>query len=98
LNVVLKVNPVKFKFNQLFPHEYTNEDVVGIIAQEMDAIAPYTIWRIRDTKLCPEGELTDVLMFDYAPYVFVLINAVKELNVGFNDTIRSLIDICNEIR
>jgi hypothetical protein len=42
LAALLKMHPVKFKYNNLMPNS-TEQEYVGIIAQEMQEIAPYMV-------------------------------------------------------
>jgi hypothetical protein len=78
LDLAEKINPVWFKWNGLWIYSNDEVDNVSIIAQEIESIAPYTIEKVRG-KLYPEGEETDILIFDIKPVVFILINSVKEL-------------------
>jgi hypothetical protein len=51
-----------------------------VIAQEIQAVAPYTIGTFR-TKLNPEDEEeTDVLQFDGSALIYIAINAIQELD------------------
>jgi hypothetical protein len=52
LSVLRQINPVTYKYNGL-AHTPANEEAIGIIAQDMQNIAPYTIKEISRT-LSPE--------------------------------------------
>ena len=84
LDVVSKINPVWYKWNGLWIYSNDDVDNVSIIAQEIESIAPYTIEKVRG-KLYPEGEETDILIFNGMPLIFVLVNAVKELKARVED-------------
>jgi hypothetical protein len=84
LEVVSKINPVWYKWNGLWIYSNDDVDNVSIIAQEIESIAPYTIEKVRG-KLYPEGEETDILIFNGMPLIFVLVNAVKELKARVED-------------
>jgi len=98
IEVVEKINPVFFKYNQLWEPGYDNIDRVGIIAQEVEPVAPRTIWRIENAQLYAEGEPTDVLIFDYAPMVFILVNAVKQMDASLKESVESVIGALNGSR
>ena len=77
LNVIDKINPVNYRLNGKagLPMDAPG---IGVIAQEVKDIIPYTIktWK---TRLNPDDKEETVLYdFDASPMTFVLINAVKE--------------------
>jgi hypothetical protein len=77
LNVIDKINPVNYKLNGKagLPMDAPG---IGVIAQEVKDIIPYTI-KTWETKLNPDDKEETVLYdFDASPMTFVLINAVKE--------------------
>lgn len=78
LNVLGKIRPVLYKWNGLWGHQNDNKDVVGVIGQELESVAPYTIMKSRG-KLHPGGLDTDILQVDSTPIIFLLVNAAKEL-------------------
>ncbi len=71
---ILKIRPVSFNYNGKLNYP-TEKRFVGIIAQEMKDIAPYTISTLN--KKAPEGE-SPYLAFDGTPLPYMLINAVQE--------------------
>ena len=83
-NVLEKIRPVKYKWNGLWGHADNNKDVVGIIGQELESVAPYAIERIKD-KLQPGGSLTEVITVNPAAIIFMLVNAAKDLKAKIND-------------
>ena len=56
----------------------SEQDQVGVLAQELESAAPYMIERSKD-KLYPGGIDTDVLYVDPTPLIFILMNALREL-------------------
>ncbi len=72
LDVISKINPVSFNYTTLSPFN-TDKQQVGIIAQELESIAPYMIDKIT-TK-----DFEDLRSVNNQAYTFLLINAVKEL-------------------
>jgi hypothetical protein len=82
--VISKINPVRFKWNGLWGHANDNRDIVGIIGQELESVAPYTIIRSID-KLYAGGPETEIIQVDPTPLIYLLINAVKDLSRQIND-------------
>lgn len=72
LNVLTKINPVTFKYNGLYNTVDDDQNHVGIIAQEVQPIAPYMI----GTQTTEQQEL---LNYDGGTYmIYILVNAVKQ--------------------
>ncbi len=74
LEVINKINPVTFYYNNLSPFN-PGKQQVGIIAQELEKVAPYMVDKT-STK-----EIDDMRSVNNQAYIFLLINAVKELSV-----------------
>ena len=72
LNQVLQIRPVKFHYNGKLGYP-TDTEFIGVIAQEMKEIAPYTI---KDLNHNREGE--NYLAFDPSSLTYLLVNAVQE--------------------
>jgi len=77
-NVLEKIRPVRYKWNGLWGHANNDKDVVGIIGQELESVAPYAITRIKD-KIQPGGVATEVITVNPAAIIFLLVNAAKDL-------------------
>ncbi len=73
LNVIGKINPVQFQYNELSPFK-TDELQIGILAQQLEKLAPYMV---HHTK---EKNIDDLRWVNNQAYIFLLINAVKELS------------------
>jgi hypothetical protein len=71
LNVISKISPVQFYYNADAPFK-TNVQQTGIIAQELEQVAPYMVEKNR------EGGYEDLRSVNNQAYTFLLINAVKE--------------------
>jgi len=79
MNVVSRINPIWYRYNGLAGMP-TDTEGVGIIAQEIAPVAPYTI-HSTSMRLREGGEETEEFLgFDSGPLTFVLINALKELD------------------
>ena len=72
LSVLTKINPVWYRYNGKAGLPDDGKKYVGIIAQEMQQIAPYTIDTFKDSTD------TEYLNYDSNAITYVLINAVKE--------------------
>lgn len=71
LNVIQQIKPVRFKYNEQAPFP-TDQTQVGVIAQELERIAPYMV------QLEPNNEFGELRTVNNQAYIFLLINAVKE--------------------
>ena len=90
LESLLRINPVTYKYNSIFKTLDTGETYVGIIAQEVQEIAPYMINEKPFGQLIEEDENghdkivnqgTSYLTFDGSALTYMLINSIKEMNV-----------------
>lgn len=72
LTQILKVRPVKYNYNGKLGYP-TEPEFIGVIAQEMKEVAPYTI---KDLNHNREGE--NYLAFDPSALTYLLVNAVQE--------------------
>jgi hypothetical protein len=78
LSVLNKINPVRFKYNGLGGYKEDGKEYVGIIAQELQKVAPYMISNIRKKMKDTDTAETDLLMYDANALTYILVNAVKE--------------------
>ncbi|HEY8938014.1 MAG TPA: tail fiber domain-containing protein [Cyclobacteriaceae bacterium] len=80
LNVISKINPIWFRYNGKGGTKPGEKLQVGIVAQELKEIAPYTVgtFKAKYDETSP-GEET-FYNFDYNAIGYALINAVKELD------------------
>jgi hypothetical protein len=72
LDIITQINPVSFYYNQQSPFQ-TDKMQVGILAQELEKVAPYMV----DKNVTKEFD--DLRSVNNQAYIFLLINAVKEL-------------------
>jgi hypothetical protein len=72
LEQLLFINPVKFQYNELAGTD-TKKEYVGVIAQELKEVAPYMVGTF-------EMDNTQYYDVDNSAMMYMLINAVKELN------------------
>jgi hypothetical protein len=78
LNVVERINPVRYKWNGLWRLPNDGVENVSVIAQELEAVAPYAVAKERD-KLYTGGPETDVAHIHPEALIYVLINAVQQM-------------------
>ncbi|MEO6285391.1 MAG: tail fiber domain-containing protein [Dyadobacter sp.] len=77
LDVIKQIKPVRFNYNGLAGMP-KNKQYVGVIAQEMEKIAPYTIGRF--TSQDSTGQKADYLDYDAGALPYMLVNAVREMD------------------
>ena len=75
LDIITKINPVHYRYSGL-ANMPTNVENIGIIAQEIQKVAPYTVGTFK-TKM-KEGDIieTELLDFNSHALTFVIINAI----------------------
>lgn len=72
LDIISQINPVSFHYNNQSPF-ITDKLQIGVLAQELERIAPYMVDK-NVTK-----DFNDLRSVNNQAYIFLLINAVKEL-------------------
>lgn len=90
LETVLAINPVTFKYNGQGGMVDDGKEYVGVIAQEMQEVAPYTISTfVRDEiefinseeQVVPQEKIVsskEYLSYDGTAVTYMLVNAIKE--------------------
>ncbi len=79
LNVLKSINPVTFKYNGLYNTNNDGKDYVGIIAQEVEKVAPYMIGSYKASKTEYSNNKEEILNYDGGTYMlYILVNSVKE--------------------
>lgn len=74
-----KVHVVKYKYNGLGGTMNTGEEFVGVVAQELEKIAPFMV-TTHPEKLRPtDDQSTEIKQVDPSAFVYMLVNSVKEL-------------------
>lgn len=79
LSTLLKIQTKRFQYNGLAGIKNTEQEYVGIIAQDIQKIAPYMVREV-EYKDNISGEEGQYLEFDPSALDFMIINAVKELS------------------
>ena len=78
LNVIKQIRPVKFRYSNDAPFHAPGEQV-GVLAQELEKIAPYMVSQKKYEKY------NDLREVNNQAYTFLLINAVKEQQVQIEE-------------
>ncbi len=78
LNIIEQIRPVSFKYNSRFANADDGQEYVGVIAQEVEAYAPYMLETVRVKLKENDVEETDILMYDGSALTYILVNAVQE--------------------
>jgi hypothetical protein len=76
LNVVTRLNPVSFRYNNKSGYNDLKSSYVGFLAQEVEGVAPYMVQLFDDTD--GASGYTDKRKFDESALTKILVNAIKE--------------------
>ncbi|WP_413578233.1 tail fiber domain-containing protein [Bdellovibrio sp. HCB290] len=80
LDVVLGLQPKFFKYNGLGGEEVSSKDQLGVIAQEVEKIAPSLI-ETKSVKLRESDKKeTEIKTVNYSAFIYTVINALKEFH------------------
>jgi hypothetical protein len=93
LSVIKKIHPVNYRYNGKTGIKDTTSLFVGVIAQQIQPIAPYTVGTYMARLDTSDTQDTQLFDFNSGPLLFVAINAIKQLdsiNSGLveNDSIK----------
>jgi hypothetical protein len=78
LKDVLKLEPVEYQYNNLYDKNINdNQTHIGLIAQDVEKIAPYLTSEIKKQT---ETGIMDLKAVKYNDIIMILINSIKELN------------------
>jgi hypothetical protein len=83
LQTIEKINPILFNWNGLAGYADDGNDVVGVLANDIQPFMPYAVGAA-PAKLQVDGVESDLLSFDVNAVTFTLVNAVKELKKYVN--------------
>jgi hypothetical protein len=92
LDLLMKLHPVSYKFNEKSGYTDLNKTFIGFIAQDVEEIAPYMVSTYDDTE-GPSG-LKDKRQFDESALSKIMLNAIQEQQRMIekqNETIKDLI-------
>lgn len=78
LKELVGISPKYFKYNGLGGESETKTDQMGVIAQEIEKVAPSLIGT-KQAKLHPDDkQTTELKVVNYSAFIYVAINAIKE--------------------
>jgi len=79
LEVIEKINPVRYQYNGLagLPNDMEG---IGVVAQDAQKAAPYTVGTFKAKLNTRDAEETELYDFNGSALTFVMINAIKELD------------------
>ena len=75
-----QIDPKWYQYNGKAGHEKDGREYVGLIAQEIQKVLPYTVSSRLGKLEETDTEEIEILKLDASALVYVLINAVKELD------------------
>ena len=81
LDKLLQIKPVTFKYNGKGPYTDTTTEFVGVIAQEIQKIVPYTVDTVFMKMNKSDKEPTSLLSYDPSSLTYLTINAIKDQQV-----------------
>ncbi|MDP2908242.1 MAG: tail fiber domain-containing protein [Nanoarchaeota archaeon] len=85
LKVLEGIHPIYYKLNGKGGVTPDGEEHIGIVAQDIQKVAPYTVSSYKAKLNKEDKEDTDLLRFDASALTFVTINAVKEQQTQIED-------------
>ena len=87
---LMKIEPVTFKYNGKGPFKSTGKTEVGIIAQDLQEIAPYMIEIVPAKLNKDDAKDTDLLMYNDSALTYMLVNAVQDLKTQQDEKVATL--------
>lgn len=75
---VMKIRPIKFKYNGLGGTEDNGQEFVGVIAQDLEKVFPFMVSSHRGKLRKDDTQETEIERVDPSAFTYVLINAVQE--------------------
>jgi hypothetical protein len=78
LDKLMQINPVSFQYNGKAGYTNDSTTFIGVIAQDVEKVAPYMIEHVQKKLNENDSLTTDLLMYDGSALTYILVNAVKE--------------------
>lgn len=78
LSLITNIKPVRFRYNGLGGNTEDGKDYVGVIAQDVQSVAPYMVYSVHKKLRDTDATDTDLLMYDGSALTYILVNAIKE--------------------
>lgn len=74
-----KIHVVKFKYNGLGGTKDTGKEYVGVVAQELEKVAPFMVSTVPAKLHLEDATATELKEVDPNAFIYMLINSAKEL-------------------
>ncbi|MFA6096177.1 MAG: tail fiber domain-containing protein [Candidatus Paceibacterota bacterium] len=78
LSVIEKINPIWYKYNGLAGFTADGKENIGVLAQEIKDVAPYTVSSYMTKLHSDDAQETELFNFNSHALTFIMINAIKE--------------------
>ncbi len=88
LDVIMDIKPITFKYNGKAGFTDTKTTNIGIIAQDIISIAPYTVGTFKAKLNANDTTETELYSFNAGALTFVTINAIKEQQTEISNLIQ----------
>jgi hypothetical protein len=95
LKQLLQINPVVFKYNGKGNTTNDNKNYIGVIAQDIQKIAPYTITET-DIKLDDSNQKM-LQLTDAGAFIYMTINAIKEQQIIIDSQQKEILNIKQQL-
>ena len=91
INELMRIKPIEFQYNSLSGYSDTTSTFAGVIAQEIEKVLPNTVSHFDDSQ--GSSGLKDKRQFDSSEIIWLMVNAVKELDKKNKELLSELNDI-----
>jgi hypothetical protein len=79
LEAIELLRPIRFRYNGLADTADTGEEYVGVIAQELEKVAPFMVTSVKKKLHKEDKQATNVKHVDPSALTYMLVNSVQEL-------------------
>ncbi len=101
LETVLNINPVTFQYNGKANTKNNSTTFIGVVAQELEKVAPYLVEKFDYTNHDDEGniiESEEYLRINDSEIKYLLINAIKEQQEIIDGLVEEVHELTNVIK
>jgi len=96
LDVLLQLDPIRFRYNGLGGTVRSPDEQIGFVAQAVQAVAPYMV-RARRGWLTPGEPETTLLALDTSALPYILVNALKTLHAWLHTVMQASAQMRDEL-
>lgn len=97
LKEVLKINPVRFKYNSKSGIKNLNKEYIGVLAQDLLEVAPYMVKEDNILHKVEGNTKKTYYTVDPSALDYILINAIKEQQVMIDNQQKTIIKLQKDI-